>query len=328
MQEQTIASVSENQNLSSNQKNYKIGSRYQVIEELGKGGMGKVLKAIDKETDNLCAIKLMHNHMRQSETNLKRFEREAQLAINLAHPNIVSTVDFGTTVKSEPFIVMEYLDGISLDQFIEEKKRISLPDFYTIFRQVCEGLKYSHASDVVHRDIKPSNIMVLIQDKIFLVKIVDFGIARVCKNTGDINCPSEIYEMTFPNKTNSLSEADLDKLQQLTQPGEIFGSPLYMSPEQFEGEAADCCSEVYGLGCMMFEALTGRAPLKGNNAMETLFERINNEAPSINSLDSGLKFPEQLELVVSKALKRDREDRYQEVEDVLNALDAISDTLV
>lgn len=296
-----------------------LSLRYRLKAEIGVGGMGRVFQAMDCETGSLCAVKVMHNHLKEDAVNRMRFEREAQVAINLKHENIVAVTDFGITESNEPFIVMEYLEGKSLAELLQEQRRLALTDFGNIFIRVCQGLSYAHKSNVVHRDMKPSNIMLIDGDPT-QVKIVDFGIARVCKTTGEI-CPTSSAALrSLPTSADALSIGEADLLQHLTQPGEVFGSPLYMSPEQCQGEEADCRSEVYSLGCMMFESLTGVPPLKGKNAMETLIQRISYNAPSISSVIPNLSFPDELSQIVSRALERAPENRYQSVNEVLEAI--------
>jgi eukaryotic-like serine/threonine-protein kinase len=293
-----------------------ISDRYRLLGDLGIGGMGKVFLAQDRENGASCALKLMHNHLSGDSTSRLRFEREARLAVGLDHQNIVRVTDFGVTESNEPFMVMEFLVGESLQDLLKKHGRLPLEKFLPIFEQVCAGLQFAHDSGVVHRDMKPSNIMLLADTEGGAkgrVKIVDFGIARVCKTTGEI-CPS------------SGKEIDADAVEagmKLTQPGEVFGSPLYMSPEQCFGEEADCRSEVYSLGCMMFETLTGDAPLRGKNAMDTMLRRVHEKAPSLISACPEGNFPEELDNIVSRCLKRDPDDRFQNVAEVAQALSSL-----
>lgn len=294
-----------------------LAGRYEVVTAIGSGGMGQVFKAMDIETDTLCAVKVMHNHLRDIDVNLKRFEREAQVAITLRHNNVVAVIDFGFTESQEPFIVMEYLEGKTLAEILEEKGRLPSDWFGMIFTRICLGLSYAHGSNVVHRDIKPSNIMLVAGDP-ERVKIVDFGIARVCKATGEI-CPTSAAALrSMPRHADHGAFPEMELLQHLTQPGEIFGSPLYMSPEQFYGEEADCRSEVYSLGCMMFESLAGVPPLKGANSMATLAKRVTESAPRIRSINASA--PVAVDEMIQRCLERDPDMRYQTVAEVHDAL--------
>ncbi|HEY9718361.1 MAG TPA: serine/threonine-protein kinase [Trichormus sp.] len=298
-----------------------LAGRYEILKTLGEGGMGHVFQAHDRLTSKLCAIKIMSANLTGSETDLLRFKREADVSIELKHRNIVDVFDKGCTEDHKPFIVMEYLQGKCLADILLEKERLNINEFAKIFKQICEGLSYSHANQVVHRDIKPSNIMVVNVDGKQIAKIVDFGIARRCKTTGEV-CPTTLKSIldSCKSETATALAANDERLQRLTQPGEVFGSPLYMSPEQCRGEEADCRSEVYAMGCMMFEALTGIPPLKGGSALQTMLRRVNDEAPSLNSVVPGLTFPQALEDIVARSLKREPEERFHSVDELLAAL--------
>ncbi|MDX2106052.1 MAG: serine/threonine-protein kinase [Candidatus Melainabacteria bacterium] len=288
------------------------GTGYKLLKEVGSGGMGKVYQAQKSDTGEICAIKVMHNHLSADQNNRKRFEREARVTCGLNQENVVETIDCGVTKDDQPFIVMEYLEGNSLADMLLEKGRIDLASFYPLLVQICRGLAYTHNMSIVHRDMKPSNIMLVKKGNETVAKIVDFGIAKICPRTG--NCMSMSDErLKAIDEWNELDDEEEELLQVLTAPGEVFGSPLYMSPEQCRGEIVDCCSEVYSLGCMIFECLTGVAPLKGRNAMETLFQRITMDAPSINSVAEGLTFPAEIQAIVAKALEKERRERYQSV---------------
>ncbi len=302
-----------------------LGDRYRLLEAVGEGGMGRVFKALDQQTQESCAVKLMHNNMRDNEVNRQRFEREAQVALGLRHPNVVAVIDFGFTKTKEPYIVMEYLEGESLSDLLQERGTLSFSNCRSVFLGVLSGLSYAHAANVVHRDIKPSNIM-LVDNDCERAKIVDFGIARVCKTTGEI-CPTSASTLKTLATGQTWNSEQITLVQHLTQPGEIFGSPLYMSPEQFNGEEADCRSEVYALGCMLFETLTGVTPLKGKNAMETMYQRISQRAPSLQSVRAGLTFSHQLEMMVARTLEPDPRKRYQTVEELKSAFLNLAEVL-
>lgn len=290
-----------------------LSERYKLLTELGVGGMGTVFRAVDRETKATYAVKVMHRHLKADAANVMRFEREAQLASSLQHPNIVQVFDFGLTEASEPYMVMEYLEGENLDDMIEARGRLPIEIFAPIFSQVCAGLSYAHESNIVHRDIKPSNIMLVAGPAPPQVKIVDFGIAKSCASTGEI-CPTSVailQSMDWAKDKPTEEVAAL--LQTLTQPGEIFGSPLYMSPEQCNGQEADCRSEVYSLGCMVFEILTGAAPLRGSDAMETMLKKMRDKPPLMGSIAHDVKFSDELEAVVQRCLERDPERRYPSV---------------
>lgn len=231
-----------------------IGGHYEITEILGFGGMGMVYKAKHQHIDRIVAIKTMHEHMASDALTLERFKQEAQATSSIVHPNLVTIFDFGIVDGKVPYIVMEYLDGISLDELIEDSGRLSTQDATHVFIQICKALHEVHNHGIVHRDLKPSNIMLIEREgDINYVKLVDFGIAKVMqKGFGD---------------------------QALTSTGEIIGSPPYISPEYVQGQKIDIRSDLYSLGCLMFEAYTGQKAFIADSPMETLMKHVNSKAP-------------------------------------------------
>ncbi len=266
-----------------------LSERYEILEFLGKGGMGSVYKARHMLIGNIVAIKILHTHLINDDASRERFKAEAKAAISLRHPRLMSVSDYGIAPSGQPYIVMEYVDGISLAELLAEKKYLDSNEFFDLFEQVCEGLAYAHSKGIVHRDIKPSNIMLSnVREHKPNVHIVDFGIAKV-----------------LPRGETPV--------QHLTQTGEIFGSPLYMSPEQCKGRAVDARSDIYSLGCVMFEALTGNPPHRGESAIETLMLHVNEKAAKISERRSGIHDVAELEQIVAKALATDPDNRYQDL---------------
>jgi serine/threonine-protein kinase len=179
----------------------------------------------------------------------------------------------------------------------------------------------------VHRDIKPSNIMLIAGTVPPQVKIVDFGIAKSCATTG-LLCPTSVAVLQSMDwVADKPTEEVAALLQTLTQPGEIFGSPLYMSPEQCNGQEADCRSEVYSLGCMVFEILTGAAPLRGRDAMETMLRKLRDKPPLMGAIAKDVKFSDELEAIVQRCLERDPDKRYQTVAELGAAWKAIDSAI-
>lgn len=295
------------------------GTKYKLLKEVGNGGMGKVFQAEMRDTGEICAVKVMHNHLSADPRNRKRFEREARVTSGVKQENIVETLDCDVTKDNQPFIVMEYLDGRSLSSVLNEKGRLELAEFYPTLIQICRGLAYMHNQNVVHRDMKPSNVMLNNREGRQIAKIVDFGIAKICPITGEC-MSSGSKQVQAIEEWDDLDDEEAVILENLTQPGEVFGSPLYMSPEQCRGEVVDCCSEVYSIGCMIYETLTGLPPLRGKNAMETLFQKITMETPSIRDEAPDLNIPAEIEAVVKKSMAKEKIDRYQSVCELLEAL--------
>jgi len=274
-----------------------VGGKYEVLELLGEGGMSAVFLCRHQSLDQLMAIKILHYDRSMSQNSLKRFRQEAKATYQLNHPNLIRLVDFGTAQENVPYLVMEYVAGKTLADLLIEHGRLGIEQFVDIFTQICDGLSYAHSRGIVHRDLKPSNIMLTKgADGTEQVKIVDFGIAKM---------------------------ALLEKEQQLTGTGDVFGSPPYMSPEQCRGLIPDNRSDLYSLGCVMFEALTGSAPFRGDNPMQTMFMHVEQPVPALKSLTT--QSPEALsalEEIVSRLLKKNPAERFQSALDVKKELSA------
>ena len=208
-----------------------IFERWKIIERLGEGGMASVYKAHHLILDKVVAIKFLHRHLCSNPNSLRRFQQEGQAAGRLDHPNVIKVQDCAVTDDGRVFLVMDYLQGHSLSDKLKQDGPLSAEGALDLFIAVAEGLKHAHSNGVLHRDLKPSNVMVTDENEI---KIVDFGIAKVLRDDGQ---PS---------------------LQNLTKTGEIFGSPSYMSPEQCLGQTVDARSDIYSMGCLMYEVLTDR----------------------------------------------------------------------
>jgi eukaryotic-like serine/threonine-protein kinase len=257
----------------------KIG-KYEVVDLLGKGGMGVVYKATDPHLGRLVAIKMMTTvDYVDNPDLLQRFYREAQSTGNLHHRNIVTVYELGDQDGS-PYLVMEYLEGESLDAIITSRRPFTLLEKISLITEVCDGLAYAHQRSVVHRDIKPGNIMVL-QDS--GVKIVDFGIAHIGNRT-------------------------------VTRTGQLLGSLPYMSPEQISGRQVDARTDIFSLGVVLYQLLTLNLPFEGDTPAATLLKIIHDAPrPLAHFLDS---FPPEMEEILLRALAKSREERYNTVQDL------------
>jgi eukaryotic-like serine/threonine-protein kinase len=274
-----------------------LAERFEIIAALGKGGMSTVYKGRHLLMDRIVAIKLLTSSDVQS---LKRFQMEAKLACNLSHHNIVTVFDFGVSTLGQPYLVMDYLQGKCLSDVIKTEGPMPVERALSIFIQACDALSYAHKKDVVHRDLKPSNFMILDHEDGEVLKLVDFGIAK---------------------QLNMETQEGLS----LTRTGEVLGSPLYMSPEQCLGQKLDQRADIYSLGCVMFEVLTGFPPLMGTNALDILHKHINEDPPPFQVINPGLRnLPPGLERVVFRALDRNRETRYQSMLDLWTELEVLS----
>ncbi len=220
------------------------------------------------------------------------------MAASLKHPNLVEVHDFGVTEEHHPYLLMDLVDGQSLAQLLKKQGTLSVVRTVSLSVQVAFGLLYAHENKVVHRDIKPGNIMLLHADEITTegsIRIVDFGIAK-------------------------LVQSDEGQIQELTKTGEIFGSPLYMSPEQCKGDTVDARSDIYSLGCVMFECLTGSPPFWGDSAMSTMLKRLSEEPPTLKEGSLGKEFPSLMEKIVRRCLEVDPDNRYQTMKDLIQDL--------
>jgi len=274
-----------------------IGGKYKVLSLLGAGGIGNVYKVEQIFLRQEFALKTLHSN-NASDQMIRRFQNEARTASLLNHPNLVKVNDFGILESQEPYLVMDYVDGCTLSEYLKTNGIMSLEQIVTCFAQICLGLAYAHEQGIVHRDIKPSNIMIsrtLPFGAEGFVKIVDFGIAK-------------------------LVFSEDGERQALTTTGEVFGSPLYMSPEQCSGAAVDQRADVYSLGCVLFECLTGTTPFVGQNALTTMLLHQSESVPTLKEASLGKDFPRELEELVRKMLSKAPSDRYQNLGIVANDL--------
>lgn len=275
-----------------------LGSHYELLEEIGRGGMGMIYKAKHKKPDrsaasDIVAIKLLLNDAKANEIVKKRFMVEARAASSLNHPNIIKIHEYSVSEDGLPFMVMDYLDGTSLDELLKSGG-MDIESTLKFMIDICDALSHAHRHNVVHRDLKPSNIMVIKSDDGTDKPIlVDFGIAKI---------------FTQPGKTSL----------RLTQTGEVFGSPLYMSPEQCMGQKLDGRADIYGLGCVIYECITGDCPFTGDNFLNIIFRHINDDPPRF----ARSSHEKALEEILLKALAKKPSDRYQSMTDLRKELEA------
>ena len=287
-------------------KGFMFLNRYRVVDEVGCGGMSRVYKAYDEREAMTVAVKVLHTHLlgespQRTGKSHKRFEQEIKATMALAHQNIVKVYGFGYTKRENlPFMVMEHIDGSSLDDRLKTEQRLRLSHFWTVFYQTCRALSHAHTRGVVHRDVKPSNIMLVkTEQNVELVKLLDFGIAKI-EPSGE------------------------ETPQKLTQTGDVFGSPYYMSPEQAKGERLDARSDIYSLGCVMYQCLTGKRPFEGDNAYKTIYMHVNTPAPPFKKLRPDLALPIELEKIILKCLEKEPSKRFQSAQDLSLELQKIA----
>ena len=260
--------------------------RYKIVGEIGQGAMGTVYKAVDPIIDRTVAIKTINLNLSRQELEeyQARFSQEIKAAGRLNHPNIVTVYDVGKT-DQVAYMAMEFLEGAELKDIINSGKLLSVPEVVDIAAQVADGLWFAHQQDIVHRDVKPSNIMVL---KGGIAKITDFGIARL------------------PNSAVK------------TMTGLILGSPRYMSPEQVIGKSLDSRTDIFSLGVVLYEALTGEAPFDGDNVNAIMYATVNSSPPPPSSRNRLV--PAMLDLIVAKAMAKVVDDRYQSIKEFADDL--------
>jgi serine/threonine protein kinase/predicted Zn-dependent protease len=264
-----------------------FAGRYQIIEEIGKGGMGKVYKAQDKKIKETVALKLIKPEIASDKKTIERFSNEMKFARKVAHRNVCRMYDLGEE-KGSHFITMEYVPGEDLKGMIRMMGQLGAGKAISIAKQVCEGLEEAHRLGVIHRDLKPSNIMI---DKDGNARIMDFGIARSLESKG------------------------------ITGAGVMIGTPEYMSPEQVEGKVVDQRSDIYSLGIILYEMVTGRVPFEGDTPF-TIGVKHKSEIPK-NPKELNSQIPEDLNYIIMKCLEKDKGQRYQNPGEVQSELSKI-----
>ena len=267
---------------------------------IGQGGMGVVFRSYDKTLDREVAVKLLSFEGVLDEKVQQRFLQEAKTLTSLDHFNIVKIYETGLTTTGYPFHVLEYLDGVSLSDELAKSGPLKPDRFFQIFSQVCQGLAHAHHKGIIHRDLKPGNIIVATEkgSKRTIVKLIDFGIARIADD-------AEVEQS--------------QTTQTLTRTSRLLGSPAYMSPEQCRGAVVDQLSDIYSLGCIMYECLTGNTPFQVRSSMEVMYKHIHEEAPK---LEPSAKTPRarKLAAMIDSCLLKDPTFRPSSVDMIIEEL--------
>ena len=270
-------------------KGQKINDRYQIIKSIGEGGMANVYLAYDTILDRNVAVKVLRGDLATDEKFVRRFQREALSASSLSHPNIVEVYDVGED-NGQYYIVMEYIEGKQLKQLLKKRGKLTISEVIDIMLQISDGLSVAHDNYIIHRDIKPQNIMILENG---LVKITDFGIAMAMNST------------------------------QLTQTNSVMGSVHYLPPEQANGKGSTLQSDIYSMGILMYELLTGELPYKGDNAVEIALKHLKEPLPSVR--EKVPEVPQSVENIIIKATAKNPKNRYPDAramnEDLRTCLD-------
>lgn len=268
---------------------------YRITGRLGRGAMSVVYSGVHEQLNQPVAVKLLKSHLVSDLSTFKRFQQEAKTAGALDHPNIVGILDFGVTDQGVPYLIMELLQGESLSDRLKRVKPVPIQDVISLFSQAADALQYTHERGIIHRDVKPSNILIVEENGMDVVKIVDFGIAKLQTMEGGSHAAAE-----------------------LTATGEVFGTPLYVSPEQAMGRTLDARADIYSLGCVLYEAIAGKPAFSGGTAFDVIRMQISHDPVPIESLRP--EIPPSLAMAVAKAMAKDPNERYQSMLGLLHDL--------
>lgn len=270
-----------------------LDNKYEIKQLLGKGGTGNVFKGMHMYMQIPVAIKLLHPHLVTDETAVKRFHQEAKLALSIKHDNAVSMMDFGVINNELLYLVMEYIEGVSLAYLLKQEKGMDIHRIVKFMKQVCQAVDVAHKKDIIHRDLKPGNIMIVnCAQPNEMAKVIDFSIAKLSGGKG----------------------------QDLTGQGIVIGTPEYVSPEQVEGSEIDNRSDIYSLGIVLYQMVTGELPFQGKSAMTLFMKHIHTPAPRPTAIRP--EIPARLEEVILKALSKKASQRQKDALELASELEA------
>ena len=268
-----------------------IADRYRIVALLGRGGMGVVYKVEHVHIGKFMAMKLLHGELARDRNTVKRFQREADAASRLSHPNTVAVFDFGRS-EGLMYLVMEYLDGRDLGQLVRDEGHLEFARVAKIGAQVCASVSEAHGIGIVHRDIKPENVMIVGREDRDIAKVLDFGLAKLRDHQGNVT---------------------------VTRAGHIVGTPYYMPPEQIRGEEVDQRGDIYAIGAMLYKACTGAPPFVANTPMGVLTKHLT-EPLILPSARSGVYIPPMADQIIGRAMSKEPADRFQSADDMREAL--------
>lgn len=283
-----------------------LSDRYRLQDCLGEGGMGKVYRAEHVLMEKPVAIKVLHPDVGERDEIVARFRREAKAAAKLDHPNLCRALDFGRDEEGAFFFVMEFLEGPNLQDIIDDEGIIGERRALAIARQIADGLAEVHRHGIVHRDLKPDNVMIVNErDQSEVVKITDFGVAHLMASTLD----------------------DEDSPERLTRVGHVYGTPHYMAPEQVAAEDVDPRTDIYALGVVLFQMLTGSPPFDADNVARVMSKHVTQPIPALEDFNPELTAPDRLQLLIDKLMAKDRDRRPSSAEQVASSIASIEDHL-
>jgi serine/threonine-protein kinase len=285
---------------------FTLAGRYECVSQIGFGGMGAVYRAKDTNLDRDVAVKLLRNlsdEEQHHDLNKERFRLEALALSRLRHPNTVQVTDFGHAEDGLPFIVTELLEGRSIEELINDEGAVAPKRVVHIISQICMSLSEAHGAGIVHRDLKPSNIFLIdVVGAPEFVKVIDFGVARLLQNESDLKRP-------------------------LTAEGTTLGTPDYMAPEQARGLTPSPATDVYALGCLMYQMLTGKLPFTGNTPLQVMIQHVKHHPAPLQEAKPELELPPGLEAILLKCMEKSAEDRPSDAGELLSRLRSLPITL-
>lgn len=279
-------------------QNIEISDEFEVLELIGQGATGHVYKVRNKTSNRILAIKVLRKNLIGDIQSVKRFNQEAAAAAGLTHANVVSVYSAGETKDGAPYITMSYIDGESFAAVLKKTAKLELQRAIDLFLQICEGLEAAHSQGLIHRDLKPSNIIIdKSESGIEHAHLVDFGIAKIVASSGDT-------------------------LSTLTASGDFLGTPTYMSPEQCLGKNVDNRTDIYALGCMFFEAVSGSSPYAGLSPVEVIAKKMSEQSPVLQQAPT---VSPALSMIVACCMASDPASRYESVSALKSDLIALSE---
>lgn len=279
----------------------KLGAHYEVLDLLGYGATSTVYKAKHELMERTAAIKVQAQHLIHDEASLKRLKREVAALTMMNHKNVVTLYDCGFTATEQPYIVLEYLQGSTLEDWIDLRGSLPTNIAIPIFIQICDALEHAHRLGIIHQDLKPGNVVIVGKDNELQVKLVDFGIAR--------------FLGWASTAAQSLTPADGSN--------KIVGTPLYMSPEHVHAGTTDNRSDVYSLGLIMYQAMTGVLPLTGSTLLDIIRAHVKEMPKSFKAVRPDLNIPPLYEAIIFKALQKKPEDRFASMSKLKEALEQV-----
>jgi serine/threonine-protein kinase len=275
-----------------------LNDRYLVKEAISAGGWASIYRAIDQHSNQELAIKILHSHLLSDTEALARFKRESKATGGLEHPYLAKILDAGVLADGQPYLTMEYVHGMTLAERLLTLGPLTAEQAVAVFEKVCDALSAAHKHGIIHRDIKPSNLMLTQVEKDKLaVKLVDFGLARAIEKSGN-------------------------EIDQITRSGQTLGSPGYMSPEQCLGYKLDPRSDIYSLGCTMYEAVSGKPPFVALSILEYMHKHTYEEPPTLEIRSDEANFAYNLAHVILQSLEKNPDDRQQSMQQLQEQLKA------